>query len=90
MSKKNKNKEVKTLDVTVTNDQGEQATFDLNESSAVVQGLYSRALELKQQQVKIETKLVENHILINDYVAKIMLELNKKEEVKNEDTSKEK
>ena len=88
MSKKNK--EVKTLDVTVTNDQGEQATFDLNESSGVVQGLYSRALELKQQQVKIETKLVENHILINDYVAKIMLELNKKEEVKNEDTSKEK
>ena len=56
----------------------------------MVQGLYSRALELKQQQVKIETKLVENHILINDYVAKIMLELNKKEEVKNEDTSKEK
>tara|TARA_R100001510_G_scaffold57757_1_gene67518 strand:+ start:8389 stop:8658 length:270 start_codon:yes stop_codon:yes gene_type:complete len=89
MSKK-KDKEVKTLDVTVTNDQGEQATFDLNESSGVVQGLYSRALELKQQQVKIETKLVENHILINDYVAKIMLELNKKEEVKNEDTSKEK
>ena len=50
MSKK-KDKEVKTLDVTVTNDQGEQATFDLNESSGVVQGLYSRALELKQQQV---------------------------------------
>ena len=76
MSKK-ETKEVqnKSLDVTVTNDMGEKATFDLEKSSSIVQGLYSRALELKQAQVRLETNLVENHILINDYVAKIMEEL---------------
>lgn len=89
MSKK-ETKEVqnKSLDVTVTNDMGEKATFDLEKSSSIVQGLYSRALELKQAQVRLETNLVENHILINDYVAKIMEEL-KKDNNDDEKTSTE-
>ena len=79
-----KKKDKETLDVTVTNDAGENMTFDLNESDSVVQGLYRRALDLKQQQVNLETKLVENHILINDYVSRIMQLVEKDKDEKNE------
>ena len=62
--------------VKITTDEGQSYDIDLAKSSEIVRGLYTRALELKQKQVRLETQLVENNILINDYVNRIV-ELNK-------------
>ena len=72
--------------VNITTDSGESHDIDLSKSSDTIRGLYTRALELKQGQVRLETRLVENNILINDYVNRIV-ELNKAE---NKDEGKEK
>lgn len=64
--------------VKITTDEGLSYDIDLAKSSEVVRGLYTRALELKQKQVRLETQLVENNILINDYVNRIV-DLNKEE-----------
>ncbi len=69
MSKKKKDN---AIPVTITTDNGTAFDLDLATASEVVKGLYTRALELKQGQVQLETRLVENNILINDYINKIV------------------
>ena len=82
MTKKKDNTEIATKDnsvmVKITTDEGVSHDVDLAKSSEIVRGLYTRALELKKNQVRLETNLVENNILINDYVNRIV-ELNKEE-----------
>ena len=87
----NKKEEKQSTEVTVTDTSGTNVKFDLSTASETVKGLYMRALKLKQHQVDLETRLVENHILINDYVAKIVdaqaMESNK--EKSNDEDDKE-
>ena len=62
----------KSVMVNITTDEGKSFELDLSEASDIVRGLYTRALELKQKQVRLETQLVENNILINDYINRIV------------------
>tara|TARA_R100001015_G_C4633422_1_gene198341 strand:- start:4133 stop:4411 length:279 start_codon:yes stop_codon:yes gene_type:complete len=76
----------KSVMVNITTDEGKSLQLDLSKSSDIVRGLYTRALELKREQVRLETSLVENNILINDYINRIV-DIN--EEKKDDGESKE-
>lgn len=79
MSKKETQEKNSNL-ITLTNDSGTNIQFDPDKASPEARGLYARALELKRNQVQIETALVENNILLNDYITRLMELLSSQEE----------